>query len=105
MDHEVDKHYGPEFIARLTIRNRDAWVSRPFWLAHAVAGRCIAGHLGVRYDTNVIFARDVRRANLENVELVISRTTYRKREWVHPDVRRNRGEGSRSEHVDQGFGF
>jgi len=67
---EIDRHYYPEAITRLTIGGSDVWVSRPLWQSHAIAGRCTAGYWGVLCDTReVVFVKDLWRANAEEVEL------------------------------------
>ena len=67
---ETNRHYYPEAITHLTIGGSDVWVSRPLWQSHAIAGRCTAGYWGVLCDTReVVFVKDVWRANAEEVEL------------------------------------
>ncbi|KAF9644190.1 hypothetical protein BDM02DRAFT_3122282, partial [Thelephora ganbajun] len=66
---EVDRHFDPGAIARLTIGNRDVWVSRPLWVSRTVVGRCTVGYWGVLCDTkDVVFVKDVWRTNFKDVD-------------------------------------
>jgi len=70
LNREVDGHYYLGVITRLTIGDHDVWVSRPLWVSPAIVGRCTAGYWGVRCDTkDVVFLKDIWRANVNDVEL------------------------------------
>ncbi|KAF9650769.1 hypothetical protein BDM02DRAFT_3259485 [Thelephora ganbajun] len=70
LEGEVNRHFDPRAIARLTIGNRDVWVSRPLWVSHAIVGRCTVGYWGALCDTkDVVFVKDIWRTNVEDVEL------------------------------------
>ena len=70
LDRGVDKHYYHGILTRLMVEDRSFWVSRPLVQSHAIAGRCTAGYWAVRCDTrDVVFVKDVWRANVKNMEL------------------------------------
>jgi len=70
---EVDKHYSPGAIARLTVGTgaeaHSIWVSRPMFTSKGAAGRSTRGYWGVECKSGeVIFVKDVWRADAPGVE-------------------------------------
>ena len=71
IEKEVDRHYWPGAITRLTIMTgMDVWVSRPILTSEGVAGRSTVGYWGVRCDSGeVVFVKDVWRKQAPEVDM------------------------------------
>ena len=71
---EVDRHYWPGAVTRLTIGTgmeaHSIWVSRPMFISPGVTGRSTKGYWGVRCESGeVVFVKDIWRANATDVDV------------------------------------
>ena len=71
---EVDKHYWPSAVTRLTVgtgaETHSIWVSRPMFTSPGVIGRSTKGYWGVRCESDeVVFIKDIWRTNAPGVDV------------------------------------
>ena len=71
---EVDRHYWPGAVTRLTVGTgteaHNIWVSRPIFTSPGVTGRSTKGYWGVRCESDeVVFVQDIWRSNAPGVDM------------------------------------